>query len=192
LLEAVVLQRHRRETTSADYDARVSSRRFAAALLLVALSGCGGGSTPSRTTSPSPPASREAKAVDAWAKAALAYWDDFRNCGSKVTRTRYFFSTCTSRTGRNLNRAKLKVQSAVAGGAGSCRTAAKRLRAVVNGIGTALRGAVRGFDQSNNASLANRSYGGPAPQQLYFRGAGVLEEGIPKARTLSRALDRGC
>jgi hypothetical protein len=51
---------------------------------------------------------------------------------------------------------------------------------------------VRGFDRSNNVSLGHKAYGGPAPQQLYFRGARALDEEVPKARTLSGTLDGGC
>jgi hypothetical protein len=166
----------------------VSSRLFAAALVLVALSGCGGKSTPSTGTASSPPLSREGKAVDAWATAAQAYWADFRNCGSRATRTRNFFASCTKQSRQGLARARLKAQAALASAAGSCRTASRQARALVDRTGAGLEGAVRGFDRSNNASLGSGSYGGPPPQQLYFRGAGVLDEGVAKAHTLSRSL----
>src|SRR5204862_532662 len=82
------------------YDPRVMSRLGVAAFILVTVSGCGGGGggdKPAGTTSPGPPASRQAKAVESWANAAQAYWDDFRSCGSRVTQTRDFFSSCTTR-----------------------------------------------------------------------------------------------
>jgi hypothetical protein len=131
--------------------------------------------------------------VDAWARAAQAYWDDFRNCGSRVTPVRGFFSSCTKKTRHEFRRDEDRVLRELdRSKTAACKRVRDRLRGVMAHAGAALERAVQAFDGSNDASLGHRKYKGPPPQQLYLVGAAALEGDVPTARTLSRTIDKGC
>ena len=131
--------------------------------------------------------------MDDWARAAQAYWDDFRNCGSRVTTVRGFFSSCTKKTRSELRRGEDRVLRELdRSKTAACKRVRDRLRGVTAHTGAALERAVQAFDRSNDASLDHRKYSGPPPQQLYLVGAAALEEDVPAARSLSRTIDKGC
>jgi hypothetical protein len=131
--------------------------------------------------------------VDAWAQAAQAYSDDFRNCGTRAYPTRDFFSACTKKTRHTFRRAKDAVLRAIKRSKKpACKRVRERLSAVMARTGAALERTVLAFDRSNNATLEHRSYSGPPPQQLYLRAAQELQTGAPEAKGLSREIDAGC
>ena len=131
--------------------------------------------------------------MDGWARAAQAYWDDFRNCGSRVTPVRGFFSSCTKKTRRALRRGEDRVVRELdRSKTAACKRMRERLSGVIARTRATLERAVQAFDRSNDASLNHRKYSGPPPQQLYLVGAAALEGDVPAARTLSRTIDKGC
>lgn len=170
--------------------------RLGLLVVLVALAGCGGGGggdKPSGATSQSPPGSAQEKAVDTWARAAQAYWDDFRNCGSSVTAVHGFFAGCTKKTDGAFRQAGSRVLRELRRSkTAACKSVRADLRSLVVHGETVLQGTVRAFDRSNDASLDHRTYSGRPPQQLFLAGANWLEGDLPKASNLSRQIEQGC
>jgi hypothetical protein len=174
----------------------VRKRLASVPVLMIALAGCGGGDGEggqSSTATPAAPASAQGRAVDDFARAAQAYWDDFRNCGSRLTPTRGFFEACTKRTRHGFQAAEDRVLRELdRSKAAACKRVADRLRGAMARVGAAVERTVVAFDRSNNATLKHRAYRGPPPQQLYLRGAEALETVLPAVRGLSRQIDKGC
>jgi hypothetical protein len=169
-----------------------------AVAVLLALSGCGGGGEKDKSPSSTQPAqaaptSAQGKAVADFTRAARAYWDDFRNCGSRATATRGFFEACTKRTRRDFQDARDRVLRALERSKGAaCKRAANRLRGVMARAGAAIDRTVVAFDRSNNASLEGQAYNGPPPQQLFPAGQRAIDEDLPTAQRLSHMIDAQC
>jgi hypothetical protein len=131
--------------------------------------------------------------VAEFARAAQAYWDDFRDCGSRAYPTRNFYSACTKRSRRDLRRAEDLVLHALdRSKTAACKRARDRLRGVIAHVGGAIERAVVAFDRTNNALLKKRTYSGPSPKELFPRAQQAIEEDLPAARKLSGAIDAGC
>jgi hypothetical protein len=172
----------------------VRSQTTLAVVALVALSGCGGddGDDSSAAPAQAPSASALGKAVDDWADAAKAYWNEFQACGTRAYPTASFFTSCTKAERRAFRRAQQKALGETAGGPAACRATRARLIRVLSRTGASLERAVKGFDDSNDARIKHRPYRGPPPQQLFLRGAQALEGGPAEARKLSREIASGC